>query len=62
MTPADFRAIRVRLGMTGTEFAAALGMSARNGKQVISQIETGRRAIRNELAAHVLLLEKEMTR
>jgi DNA-binding transcriptional regulator YiaG len=52
MTPEDFRAARLRLGMTQAELAVALGYTH---KQVVSAIETGKRkpgtAVRLLLAA-----------
>ena len=40
MSPDDFRAARLRLGMTQAELAVALGYTH---KQVVSAIETGKR-------------------
>lgn len=55
MTPTQFRAGRKRLGMTQSEFAAALGY--RGGKVTIYRKETGRQAVteRDALALEALL-------
>lgn len=57
MTPGEFRAVRVELGMTQAAFARLLGVS----RQRVNDYEAGRQRIREQLAKHVQLVAGRTT-
>lgn len=46
MTPTELRAIRLRLGLSGAEFARLLGYEGNDVRNMMSRLERGERAIR----------------
>ncbi len=55
MTPADFRAIRHRLGLSANEMARALGLRA-NGGRIVRRLERGEIVISRATARRVRTL------
>ena len=56
MTSAEFRAIRIRLGLNQTELADRLGMT----QPMVSRIERGEREPTNQQGAAIMLLSELM--
>lgn len=49
MTPFELKAIRIRLGLTGADFARLLGYQGARGPQQVYKLETGRSTITNQV-------------